>query len=638
MPDITVFITMIDAVWGRRQVLRNRSNTWVCVIGRKKPNVTSDQVRAALEPPYLRASEDALASQRSRYFAETRKELAGMRFEVRAAARGGLSHVRDKLANPLLLLVVTAGVLLLIACTNVATLLLARANGRRREIGVRLALGAGRGRLVRQLLTESLVLSALGGAAGLALALWAGPALAFWLSGPAGFETPAFHPAGFETLEFRPDWQMLAFGVLVSLLTGALFGLAPAWRASQQNLTLAMRGSAAADGRQLRRWTAGPVLVAGQLALSLPLLAAAALFVRSLENLQHVAPGHRREGLLLFSVEPYLAGYRGPRLQSFYREVLSRVEAIPGVVSATFSEDAMGRLGGLCWVEVPGREAPSDAGRNVVGPGFATTMGMTMLDGRELGPQDSGTSSPVAVVNESLARHHFGEESPIGKKISILLGQREDIREIVGVVKDARDRGVRQPPGGVIYVPYSQVTARQMTFAIRTAVEPASLIGQVRQQARELDPTVPVTRMKTMQAQIEESLGRERLVAALASCFGGLAVLLACVGLYGVLSYTVAQKTKEFGVRMALGARHGDIAWLVLRQMLVVLGAGLPLGIGAALASGRLVAPMLYGLKPADPATLAGVTLLLSLIAVIAGYLPARRATRVDPLEALRHE
>lgn len=627
-PDITVPITMIDAVWGSRQMLQNRGNTWVCAIARKKPNVTNEQVRAALEPTYLAASEDAFASQPSRYFAAAKKDFADLRFEVRPAARGGLSLVRDKLADPLLLLAGAAGVLLLIACTNIATLLLARADGRRREIGVRLALGAGRGRLVRQLLTESLVLSALGGAAGLALAAWAGPALAVWLSDPAGFER----------VELWPDWRMLAFAASGSLLTGALFGLAPAWRASRQDLTLAMRASAAADGRQLRRWAAGPVLVAGQLALALPLLAAAALFVRSLENLQHVDPGHVVRGGLLFSVDPSLAGYRGPRLQSFYRDLLSRIEATPGVVSATFSQAAMGRLQNRYAVEVPGREAPSAVGRNIVGPGFAATMGMTIVQGRDFGSQDSETSPPVAVVNESFTRHYFGAENPIGRKISILLAQREDIREIVGVVKDARDRGVREPPGEVVYVPYSQVTAGQMTFAVRTAVAPASLIGQMRQQARELDPTVPVTGVKTMQAQMEESLGRERLVASLSSGFGGLAVLLACVGLYGVLSYTMAQKTKEIGVRMALGARPGDIVRLVLRQLMTVLGVGLPAGLAAALATGRFVSPMLYGLKPADPATLAAVVVVLSLIAVVAGYLPARRATRVDLMEALRHE
>jgi predicted permease len=634
-PDITLPITMVAAAYGGSFDMRTDSS-WLFIMGRRLPGVANAQVRTALEPIFRRSIEYWM-SKRGPYWDEVRKGLAASRFDVLPAGRGALSTVRSDLATPLLILMTTVGLLLLIACINVATLLLARAATRQKEISVRLAIGASRGRLIRQLLTESLLLALLGGAAGLVIGVWGGPVLASSL--------PSDQLAG-QQLDAQLDWRVLAFAALLSLATGVLFGIAPALRSSRLDLNRAMKAASPGNGSLGGRRATGKALVVGQLALSLPMLVAAGLFVRTLENLKNLDLGYRRENVVLFSVAPRLVGYRDDyQLRGFYQQVLAHMETIPGVLSATLSTDPMGKhVEGVYSVEAPGYQPRAGVGQSVlgndVGPRFVETLGMTLLLGRDFGYQDSEKSPLIAIVNESFARDYFGSENAIGKKVRFVFVKEDPLREIVGVVKDARDRGAREPTMRVIYVPYLQRGELwdRMIFTLRTAAQPTAVMTQVREHLRAIDPTVPAFGLRTLEAQTQESLARERLVVTLSSGFGMLALLLVGIGLFGVLSYTVAQRTKEIGIRMALGAQRGDVLWLVMREVSLIVIVGIAIGLLAALGLTRFLQSQLFGLQATDVWAFGGATFLIVLIALLSGYIPAHRAAKVDPMVALRYE
>jgi predicted permease len=545
----------------------------------------------------------------------------------------GIPSLRAQFSEPLRILMAVVGLVLLIACANVANLLLARATARRKEIAVRLALGAGRLRLIRQLLTESMLLALAGGVLGLVFAWW-GSSILLALVGSG--RNPVF-------LKLTLDARVLSFTTAASLLAGILFGLVPAWRATRVDLTPALKDNARIS-RGGARLGLGKMLVVTQVALSLLLLIGAGLFVRSLEKLQSFDAGFNRENVLLISTDPEMIGYqRGARqIVDLYQRMLEGIKAIPGVRSVSLSGEGLlsgsgTTAGGM--LQVRGRP-PQNYSSSVcaVGPEYFETVGMTILRGRGFTAQDHEKEPNVAVVNETFARQYFGGDNELGHRFGIGRGDSEI--EIVGIVKDAKYETLREEATPTIYVPYVQGPFhwRGTTFHIRTAADPTRIITAVRQAVREIDANLPLFNIKTLATQVDETLVQERLIGTVSSFFGLLSLLLAAVGLYGVLAYAVNQRTHEIGIRMALGAQRGEVLLMVLRQGMKLVLIGVVLGLAASFAATRLVASYLFGITATDPVTFVGAPILLLIVAFLACFVPARRATRVDPLVALRYE
>jgi predicted permease len=600
---------------------------WLMVVGRLKPIVSQLQARAALDV-WLRQT---LTDEVDVAPADAPAFSAGLDPGSR-----GLDYLRGKFSEPLLVLMGVVGLVLLIACANIAALLLARAEGRRREIAMRLTLGASRARLIRQLLTESLLLAAAGGVCGMAVEVWGARVLLRLVS--SGPSLP---------VEIHANLTVLGFAAAVSLLTGLLFGLAPALGATRLSLSPALKENArgALAGRGGARWRLGKSLVIAQAALSLLLVTGAGLFVRTLMNLEHQNLGFNPHGLLLFRVNAKQSGYEGPRELKLYDEILRRVRALPGVEGASLSFHAL--LSGWCETRLIAVEGgQSKPGQNPqplfnrVGPNFFKTMRIRLLLGRDIGEQDTADSPPVVVVNESLARNLFGSLNPLGRRFTF--GQSFDPKEaveIVGVVQDAKYTNMRGEPPLTAYAPVSQRGGFGSThFEVRTAGDPPLLVPSVRRAVAEVDRGLALSDVKTQDQQIDEALVQEKLIARLASFFGTLALALAAIGLYGTMAYTVGRRTNEIGVRVALGASRKQILKMVLREAFALVLIGMLLGLPMALAAGRLVASQLYGLKTSDPLTLFTAIGLLVTVASLAAYLPARRASKVDPMVALRYE
>jgi predicted permease len=545
----------------------------------------------------------------------------------------GIPSLRSQFSEPLRILMAVVGLVLLIACANVANLLLARATARRKEIAVRLALGAGRLRLIRQLLTESMLLALAGGLLGLIFAWWGG---SFLLAIVGSGRNPV-------SLNLTPDARMLAFTAAASLLAGIFFGLAPAWRATNVDLTPALKDNARIS-RGGARLGLGKMLVVTQVALSLLLLIGAGLFVRSLEKLKSFDAGINRENVLLVSTDPEMIGYQREARQivDLYQRMLERIKAIPGVRSVSLSGEGLlsGRgttSGGRLHVRgQPSRNFISDM--CAVGPEYFETVGMTILRGRGFTAQDHEKEPHVAVVNETFARHYFGGDNELGIRINFAPGEGEI--EIVGVVKDAKYDNLREEAMPVYYVPYVQNPHfwRETIFQIRTVADPTQIIAAVRQAAREIDANLPLFNIKTLTSQIDETLVQERLIGTVSIFFGLLSLLLAAIGLYGILAYSVNQRTHEIGIRMALGAQRGAVLRMVLGQWMKLVLIGIAFGLVASFAATRLVASYLFDITATDPVTFVGVPIMLLVVALLACFVPARRATKVDPLVALRYE
>jgi putative ABC transport system permease protein len=526
------------------------------------------------------------------------------------------------------LLFIVVGLVLLIACANVANLLLARASVRRREIAVRLALGASRRRLVRQLLTESLLLALLGAVAGLILTQWT-----------AGMLPRFFAPGDLDGVDFSFDWRVLAFTLGVALITGVVFGLVPALQATRLNLIPSLKDETGSYGQRLRRLALRNVLVISQLALSLVLLICAGLFVRGLRHAVQSDLGFAANNLLEASIETEGANLNEQQSEAFYQQTLERVSGLPGVQSATLVAFVPLSGGGYrrgTAIEGYQRQPNEDTeiNSNIIGPNYFNTMGIPIVAGRDFNAQDRTGSPAVVIVNEVLARRYLGGNA-LGKRLRFGSGQ---FREIVGVVRNAKYRNLREEPLPFIYTPFAQEPQSGMTLIVRTAGDPSALLGAVRNEVGAINKDVPLFAVQTMTQRIGSQLAPDRVIAVLLSVFGGCALLLAAIGIYGVVGYAVAQRTHEIGIRIALGADQRDILKLIVSQGMVLTAIGAGIGLVLALAATQLLKSLLFGISATDPLTFVSVVVVLVGVALLACYLPARRAMKVDPLVALRYE
>ncbi|HZU25812.1 MAG TPA: ABC transporter permease [Bryobacteraceae bacterium] len=597
------------------------------IIARRKPGVSMEQASA---------NTNLLFHQIIRAYAgpqPSAKQLAGMahaRIDLTPAATG-ISHLRLEFSSPLMILMAVVLLVLLIACANVANLLLARAAARQREIAVRMSIGAGRARLVRQLLTESGLLGVAGATLGILVAYAAGRTL-------LGM---AFNPGRPLPVHVAPDAHVLAFTVAVTMGTVLLFGIAPALRATRLELVPALKETRSVIGGPARNRLARG-LVIGQVALSLLLLAGAGLFLRSLNNLMNVDTGFEKQNVLLIGVDPGAAGYQeDARLGTMMQRVEQRVSAIPGVRAAAFAFMVFNGGGWTSGVTVPGRPATDhdpSVDHNIVGWQYLDVMRMPIVFGRGLTAGDDAGARRVAVINQTMARQYFPGGSPLGRTFSIGKDAEWQNIEVVGVVKDGKYMQLQEDPMPAAFYPHAQHVAFMGNFVVRYSGSLKTIVPQIRRAFANVDPNVPLGDVTTLSEVIDDAVANRRLVAQLSAVFGGLAAFLACIGIYGVMSYGVARRTNELGVRMALGAARHAVLWMVLGEALRLLLIGVAIGLALAVAAGRLMQSLLFGSKAFDPLAIGAATLMMAVVALCAGFLPARRATRIDPMVALRYE
>src|SRR5215217_2839588 len=628
-PDFWLPLSFQPHIELTESYLTNDQVYFLMVMGRLKPGVTIEQAQATTNL----ALQQFLTEQAGSKLTDERRKGIANTYATLVEGQGGISGLRRAYSKPLQTLMAIVGMVLLIACANVGSLLLSRAASRKAEISLRLALGATRWRIVRQLLTESMLLALIGGVCGVLLAQWAVTVLV----GLVAREAP---------LNTRPDTGVLLFTAGVSIVAGLLFGLVPAIQASRTNLSAAMK-----EKNRLRagfmRLSPSSLMVVLQVGLSMVLLTGGGLFARSLMKLQSEDLGFDRNNVLLVGIDPRLAGYKPDELATLYQQIIERLSTLPQVRNvsvATYAPLSGTRRTSSIQVNgytpQPGEDlATQDI---LTGPKYAETLGLPLLRGREIDQRDTPSARQVAVVNETFANRYFKDQNPIGRTFSFDDdSDRKQWIEIIGVVGDLKGQDAREKPESTVYRPILQVQdqgAYSCTIHIRTVSDPTSLTPQVRQMINQINDKIPVFGVTTLDDQLHQNLSQERLIAQLVSFFGALALILACIGLYGVMAHGVARRTNEIGIRMALGARGGNIAWMILRETLYLVLAGLVIGVPAALMGGRLISSQLFGVSPTDPLLLIVAAAVLMVVALLAGYLPARRAARVNPLNALRYE
>jgi predicted permease len=605
-------------------------------MGRLPAGANGAQAQAELDLIYQRHKTEYLSRSPMDWDESERRIHAEKKLELQPGA-AGYTELRLKFRRSLLLLMISVGLVLLIACANVASLLLARAAARQHEFTMRSALGAGRLRLMRQLLTESLLLAALGGSLGLLISQWGIQALLFFMRLQAD-------PISFSV---APDARVLWFTLAATLLTGLLFGLGPALRSSRLDLATALKGAGGGVAGDASRQRLNHALVVAQVALSLLLLIGAGLFVRTIQKLKAADAGFNREHVVVFNLD-FTQNLRQRRLP-LYKELAARLETLPGVSAAgVSSEFVLGRNRPADRISVEGYEARPDEDlacyEFYISPRFFEAMGTPILSGRGFEPQDervpeaSNANTPLpAVINQAMARRYFGDANPLGRRFYSVIDPRQKY-EIVGVVKDVRLKSLREPSPPTYYLPNIFDPGHDAAFALRTMSAPGAMAASLRQVAQELDPIIRVRDVRSLNDVVNTSLHQERVLAQLGGFLSIFALSLACLGLYGVLSFSVVQRTREIGVRMALGAQRKDVLSLVVGRGLKLAMLGLALGLVAALTVTRFVSSLLYGVTPTDPVTFVGVSFLLLLVAGLASWLPARRATKLDPMTVLRHE
>jgi predicted permease len=607
---------------------------WVQVIGRLKPGTTFEQVRGNLEGVFQYEARAGMEGYLASLTPEERNESSNQgrtavpRLLVDSAGQGTYD-ADDTTTRGLAILGAVVTLVLLLVCANVANLLLSRATARQKEVSVRLSIGATRARVVRQLLTESLILASIGGILGLMLARWAQALL------PPPVGTPA-----------PPDWRVLAFTTATTIIAGVVFGIAPALRATRTDVALGLKEnsrSVASANTILAR-----ALLVLQVAISLVLLVGAGLFLRTLENLRSVDIGFDPQNLVFVRVDAEGTKYTDEQKYRFLQDGMQRLQAIAGVKTVTVSRPTLmsGSVNGT-GMFVQGRSYPrgrasymperDDINRVVVSPSYFATMGIPLLAGRGFSDRDTGQAPKVAIINEAAARKFFPDENPVGRRFGQSPEKSNEV-EIVGVLRDVRYNSLREPPPATLYVPYLQASPEDLVFTLRTASDPSSVMASARTVVSQIDANIPVTAVETQAANLERRYSQEKVFAQAYTLFGGIAVFVAAIGLFGLISYSVSRRTREIGIRVAMGAQRGAVLELVLRESMLLVGAGIAIGIAAALGAGRLVASQLYGLEPTDLTTAASAIAVMIAVTAAASYMPARRATRVDPMLALRYE
>jgi predicted permease len=626
-PDFWLPLVFQPQIELRKSSIEDKNVYWLNLIGRLKPGIQMEQAQAGVNIELQQFLTEQSGSQPND---ERRLAIQSIYVSLTSGARG-LSGLRFFYSQALRMLMVIVVLVLLIACANVGNLLLSRAAARQAEISLRQALGANRGRLVRQLLTESLLLAVIGGVAGVILAQW-------------GVSVLVSRLAATSPLDVKPDASVLLFTLGISLVSGVVFGIAPALRTTKADLTLALKEKST-QGRK-GRFNLGSALVVAQVAVSLVLLVVAGLFARSLMKLQQQDLGFNRDNVLLASVDTRLAGYKPAELSAVYRQLYDRLNTLPNVQSATLaSYSPLAGTSTNSTVTVRGYTPNKGEDMNVsdilIGPGFAETLGVPLLMGREIGLQDTPTSARVAVVNQAFAKAFYPSQNPVGRRLTFEEDSDKDDFEIVGVIGDSKYDSAKEKADRTVYRPILQVQdqlAFANVFELRTLGDPLGLSAGVRDTVAQVNDKLPILNMTSLRMQTDEALKQERLIAQLVSFFGLLGLLLSCVGLYGIMAHAVVRRTNEIGIRMALGAERRDITWMVLRESLLLVAVGLAVGLPASWGAAQLISSQLFGLRPSDPLTLLTAVTLLTIVAALAGYLPARKASRVNPLVALRYE
>jgi predicted permease len=628
-PDVRVPMIMQNQVIPGRDLLHTRDVSWFEVIARLRPGVDYRLAQQVANAVYLHSLETQaqIAHLDATQFA---KDQGLVLFP---ADRGG-SGMRDALGKPLLVVLALSALVLLLTCANVANLLFARASARKREVALRIALGAGRVRLIRHFLTKSMLIAAIGGALGVLLAVWCGSLL------------PKLLPRNQDvSLELHTTTLTLVFAGAITILSGLFFGLLPAWRSSKSEIVPALQEGFGGYTSGKSRMAVRNTLVAAQVAFSTMLLLGAALFGRTLGKLRSVDLGFDRNSVYLFTIDPQLNGYTARQSADLYQRLLDRVRTMPSIESASLARVAiLGGGGGRSTVSVEGYQFQPGEDRNLndnmITPGYLRTLKSALLRGRDFADGDRAGAAKVALINETTARYFFGSANPIGKRIGFGRDSKPDI-EIIGVIKDGKYRNVREATWRTIYVPLAQASERslgQMTLHVRAGGDISSVAGGVRAVLAELDPNLPILSAETLAERVERNLGVERLVTLLSSSFGLLSLLLAALGLYGVIACSVSERRREIGIRIALGARPADVVWVIMRQSGVSFVTGISIGLVSALALGRFIQSLLYGVAPSDTAAIGGTIVVLAITASVACYAPARRSVRVDPIAALRYE